>query len=73
MRITYDKAADAVYINFVAIKPGEVKKTFSCDPHRAGEINLDFAESGTLLGIEILAANRKLPSNFFVDNKIEYL
>jgi uncharacterized protein YuzE len=66
MRYTYDRTADAVYIYLVPeIRPGEVHRTYSCDPHEAGaEVNLDFDVDGMLVGIEILDASRLLPRDF---------
>jgi uncharacterized protein YuzE len=63
MRVTYDPSVDAVYIYLVDdILPGEVFRTYPCDPKKVnGEINLDFDSDGRLLGIEILDASRKLP------------
>jgi len=73
MRIIYDRSVDAAYIYLTDIKPGGAKKTYLCDPRKAGEINLDFDGNGRLLGIEILDASKKLPEGFFDENKIEYL
>jgi len=73
MRIICDKSVDAAYIYLTDIKPGEARKTYSCDPRESGEINLDFDANGRLLGIEILDASKKLPEGFFDENKIEYV
>lgn len=63
MRITFDRGADAAYIYFVPIGPGEVVKTESVAPPRSrGTFNLDFNKNGRLIGIEILGATRVLPS-----------
>ena len=65
MKITYDKSVDAAYIYLKMIFPGEVAKTYSCNPIEVGgEINLDFDSGGCLIGIEILDASKKLPANF---------
>lgn len=63
MRVTYDKSVDAAYIYFADNnKPGEVKKTYPCDPIEIkGMINLDFDEGGRLIGIEVMDASKKLP------------
>ena len=69
MRITYDRSVDAAYIYFVpSIILGDVKKTYSCNPIEVnGQINLDFNESGRLIGIligiEVLGASQKLPAD----------
>lgn len=63
MKITYDKEAEAVYIQLAdQINPGAVKKTYPCNPIEVkGMINLDFDEQSRLVGIEVLGANNKLP------------
>lgn len=61
MKITYDRSVDAAYIYLSDIRPGQVKKTYACDPTEAGEINLDFDKNKILIGIEILDASKKLP------------
>jgi uncharacterized protein YuzE len=62
MKITYDKNADAAYIQIQEIFPGGVKKTYLCDPEEVGTmINLDFDENNILVGIEVLDASKKLP------------
>ncbi|MGW4397945.1 DUF2283 domain-containing protein [Amycolatopsis nivea] len=63
VRVTYDWAANAAYIYFVA--PGDSAKSaymYPCDPVAVdGMINLDFGEGGRLVGVEVLAASSKLP------------
>lgn len=62
MKITYDRDADAAYIYLISIDPGQVARTYSCDPGEVnGMINLDFDKNGVLIGIEILDASHKLP------------
>jgi len=58
MKITYDKDADAAYIYFKEISPGEVSKTISLNEN----INIDLDENEKTLGIEILNANKNLPT-----------
>ena len=58
MRITFDKEADAAYIYFKNIFPGEVKTTISLNE----SVNIDLDEEGKTLGIEILEASKNLPS-----------
>ncbi len=62
MKATYDHSVDAAYIYLVPeIVKAQVKNTYCCDPREVnGQINLDFDESGRLLGIEILDATRLL-------------
>jgi uncharacterized protein YuzE len=64
MRIKYDRSVDAAYIYLRDMIPaGAVKMTYSCDPAEVkAEINLDFDDAGRLIGIEILEASLKLPS-----------
>jgi len=57
MKITYDKEADAAYIYFKEIIPGEVKNTISLNE----SVNIDLDEEGRTLGIEILDASKNLP------------
>jgi uncharacterized protein YuzE len=65
MKVTYDSAADAAYIYLTPrLKPGGVKRTYSCETEEVGGmINLDFDEAGALLGIEVLDASRLLPAD----------
>jgi uncharacterized protein YuzE len=63
MKITYDDSVDAAYIYLADdIKLGGVARTYSCDPVEVkGQINLDFDADGRLVGIEVLAASKRLP------------
>jgi len=63
MRTTYDRKADAAYIQIAQeIRPGGVVRTYQCDPAEAGGmINLDFDAEGRLLGVEVLGAANLLP------------
>lgn len=63
MRITYDPAVDAAYIQLAeVIGAGGVDSTVACDPAEVGGmIHLDFDSRGVLLGIEVLGASNKLP------------
>jgi uncharacterized protein YuzE len=58
MRITYDKDANAAYIYIKEISPGEVVQTISLNDN----LNIDLDSNGKTLGIEILDANKNLPS-----------
>ena len=57
MKITFDKEADAAYIYFKDISPGEVNKTISLNE----SVNIDLDVQGKTLGIEIIDAGRNLP------------
>ena len=59
MKITFDKEADAAYIYFKEISPGEVSKTISLND----SVNIDLDSSGKTLGIEIIDASRNLPAS----------
>jgi uncharacterized protein YuzE len=62
IRIDYRADEDSAYIYLVdRIEPGQVAKTYPCDPAEVGgHINLDFDKTGVLLGIEVLDASRLL-------------
>lgn len=64
MKVTFDRKADAAYIQIEdEIPPGSVARTYQCDPVEAGGmINLDFDIDGRLLGIEVLGAVNLLPA-----------
>jgi uncharacterized protein YuzE len=57
MKTNYDKEADAAYIYFKDIGPGEVVQTISLND----VINVDLDKDGKALGIEILDASHHLP------------
>jgi uncharacterized protein YuzE len=67
--VKYDEAANAAKIYLDGpIAPGGVALTYPCDPIAvAGMINLDFDESGHLIGIEVLGARGKLPESVLRD------
>ncbi|WP_370524181.1 DUF2283 domain-containing protein [Cellulomonas sp. APG4] len=66
MRVTYDAATDAAYIYLDGETwSGGVADTVPVDPLVArGMINLDFDREDRLVGIEVLAASRRLPRSF---------
>ena len=68
MSITYDREADAAYIYLVPKELARrVANTYACDPQEVkGQIQLDFDESGQLIGIEVLDASRLLPEEVLV-------
>ncbi|WP_433327512.1 DUF2283 domain-containing protein [Spirillospora sp. CA-294931] len=62
-RVTYDRQANAayIYLNDPALD-NDVAFVYPCDPIKVdGMINLDFAEDGRLVGVEVLDARAKLP------------
>ena len=59
MKTTFDKEADAVYIYFKEISPGEVVKTISLND----SVNIDLDSEDKAIGIEILEASKNLPSS----------
>ena len=59
MKITYDKEADAAYIYFKEVSPGEISQTISLN----NSVNIDLDKDGKTLGIEILDATKNLPAN----------
>ena len=64
MRISYDAAADAAYIQLVDdIGPGGVDRTYLCDPDEVGGmVNIDLDRDGRILGVEVLTASALLPA-----------
>jgi len=61
MKVKYDKEVDVLYI------------TFSQDPIKESDeekpgIILDFAENGSIVGIEVLNASKQMPN----PTKVEY-
>jgi uncharacterized protein YuzE len=72
MIVRYDPSVDAAYIYLVPLTTGiQVARTVPVDPIDAGaEINLDFDDSGRLVGIEVLRASRHLPEALIDDAEI---
>ena len=72
MRITYDEAADAAYIYLVhEIGYGAVTRTLIGPVIEKGTaVNLDFADGGRLLGIELLGAHRLLAPDVIAHLKL---
>lgn len=63
VEVTYDRVANAAYIYLTepSARP-KVAHMYPCDPIQVdGMINLDFDEDGRLIGVEVLAADAKLP------------
>jgi len=67
MRIEYDKAVDALYIRI------QEKKVFKTKEIAEG-VNIDFDESGKLIGLEIIGATERYSQadilNFSTENLI---
>lgn len=62
MRILYDRQTDTAYLQLS--DDTEKTRTHACDPMEVnGEINLDFGDSGQLIGLEIQQAKRMLPED----------
>ncbi|MGW7238596.1 DUF2283 domain-containing protein [Streptomyces sp. NPDC054813] len=62
VEVTFDGEADAVYISLAEPQSKRaVARMYPCDPIDAGMINLDFDADGRLIGVEVLAARRKVP------------
>jgi uncharacterized protein YuzE len=65
MKIEYDRAVDAAYIQLAdVIGAGDVAHTEPGDPEHAYGVNLDFDTDGRLLGIEVLDATLRFPDGF---------
>ncbi|AJW77892.1 DUF2283 domain-containing protein [Clavibacter michiganensis] len=70
MRVTYDAAADAAYIELTGpIAAGGVASQIHSliTPGGRGEVALDFDADGRLLGIEVLHASAVLPAAVLAD------
>ncbi len=68
MNVTYDADIDSAYIELVPVHAGDAARTYACDPEEVrGQIQLDFDESGRLIGIEVLDASHLLPKALLKD------
>lgn len=69
MKISYDESVDAAYIDLREDSVGSaIDYTYCCDPSIVdGQIHLDFDGGGRLVGIEVLQASRKLPSELLMN------
>ncbi|RBQ21870.1 DUF2283 domain-containing protein [Spongiactinospora rosea] len=64
LRVTYDAEANAAYIYLTEDPKVLSAWMYPCDPVAVdGMINLDFDESGRLIGVEVLGARSKLPAH----------
>ena len=60
--VTWDRSANAAYVGFREIRPGEaVKQLEVTDKDGTTAAVLDFGADGELLGIELLDAERQMP------------
>ena len=55
MKVKYDKSVDILYLSF------SDEKVFESDEEKKGII-LDYAESGKIVGIELLNASQQMPA-----------
>lgn len=70
MRVTYDPAADAAYVELAGpLAAGEAATTIHSitTPGDRGEVALDFDADGRLLGVEVLHASAVLPAAVLAD------
>lgn len=66
MRITFDKEADAVYIEFSS---GEFASNKKID----NDTIIDLDKNGNILGIELLSVSERIPKNFLSSVQVENL
>lgn len=66
MKITFDKEADAVYIEFSS---GEFASNKKIDDNTI----IDLDKEGNLLGIELLSVSKRIPKNFLSDITVKNL
>jgi uncharacterized protein YuzE len=64
LKVTYDASVDAAYVYLAKADSSRFGFTYACDPSQVdGQIHLDFDFEGRLIGIEVLRASAKLPSD----------
>ena len=66
MKITFDKEADAVYIEFFS---GEFASNKKID----NDTIIDLDKNGNILGIELLSVSERIPKNFLSSVQVENL
>ena len=66
MKITFDKEADAVYIEFSS---GEFASNKKID----NDTIIDLDKNGNILGIELLSVSERIPKNFLSSVQVENL
>lgn len=68
--IEFDSEADAAYVYFDENQQGKITATdsFKIEGHLDfGTLNIDFDKNGKIMGLEILAAKKVLPSSLIED------
>jgi uncharacterized protein YuzE len=64
LKVTYDASVDAAYVYLAEADSSRFGFTYVCDPSQVGgQIHLDVDFEGRLIGIEVLQASAKLPSD----------
>jgi len=66
MEITFDKEADALYVEFLKGKFASNKKI---DPRTI----IDLDENGDILGIELLDVSKRIPKDFLSEVNVKNL
>ena len=64
MKVTYDKRVDAVYLEFLKLKPEGVIEVEE-------GINIDMTAEGKIVGIELLDATKKVSIDSLLNYEIE--
>ncbi|MEX8546852.1 MAG: DUF2283 domain-containing protein [Mucilaginibacter sp.] len=54
MKVTFDQGTDTLYIQF------KTETIVESDEDKSGEMIIDYAQNGTIIGIEVLNASAKL-------------
>jgi uncharacterized protein YuzE len=54
MKVTFDKETDVLYIQF------KTEQVIESDEDKSGEMIIDYAQNGSIIGIEVLNAAAKL-------------
>lgn len=54
MKVTFDKETDVLYIQF------KIEPIIESDKDKSGEMIIDYADNGSIIGIEVLNASNKL-------------
>ncbi len=66
MKITFDKEADAIYIELSGVE-------FSSNKKIDNNTIIDLDENGNILGIELLNVSKRIPKNFLSSISVENL
>ena len=66
MKITFDKEADAVYIEFSS-------EDFASNKKMDDSTILDLDEKGNIIGIEILNVSKRIPKDFLSEVNVKNL